>query len=75
MKPLISLISGHGVDKKYLFFLQCVCIRNSWGLVVPQASLIGSVVSTITAKLIFGAGQLIKWAIIHSMNSLCSGID
>jgi hypothetical protein len=52
-----------------------MCIRNSWGLIAPQANLIGSVVSTIAVKLIFGTEQLIKWAIIHPMKPFCSGID
>jgi hypothetical protein len=51
-----------------------MCIRISWDLVVPQASLIGSVF-TIAVKLIFSTGQLIKWTIIHSMKPFCSGID
>jgi len=63
-----------GVEKS-IYFLRWVFFRNSWGLVVSQASLIGSVVSTIAVKLIFGAGQLIKWAIMHSMKPSCSGID
>jgi hypothetical protein len=52
-----------------------VYIRNSWGLVAPQASLIANIVSTIAVKLIFGTGQLIKWAVFHSMKASCSGID